>query len=160
MSIESILITVNGKTIAADVPAHYSLLRWLRDWVHAYEVKQGCGEGVCGACAVLVDGRSVASCCILVAQVNGAAITTSRGLLGADGSFGTLQEAFWTEGAAQCGFCTGGMIVAAHELLESEPMPSREMIREALHGNLCRCTGYQAIVDAVVAACDIRASES
>lgn len=160
MSVETVVITVNGRTIDTEVPAHYSLLRWLRASVHAYEVKEGCGEGVCGACTVLVDGRSVASCCVLAAQVNGADVTTSRGLIAADGSLGTLQEAFWVAGAAQCGFCTGGMMTAAHELLESEATPSREMIREALHGNLCRCTGYQAIVDAVEAASKARVSQS
>ena len=160
MSQEPVTLTLNGQTIIGDVPAHHSLLRWLRDSAHAYEVKEGCGEGVCGACTVLVNGRSVASCCVLAAQVKGAEIVTSRGLLAADGSFSALQNSFWSTGAAQCGFCTQGMLMAARELLDSEPRPSRATIREALHGNLCRCTGYQPIVDAIENAIERRAMES
>ncbi len=160
MKQQPVTITVNGQPITGDVPAHHSLMRWLRESAHAYEVKEGCGEGVCGACTVLVNGRSVASCCLLVAQVNGSDVMTSRGLLASDGSLGSLQDSFWSAGAAQCGFCTQGMLMMAHELLESEPRPSRATIREALHGNLCRCTGYQAIVDAIENAIETQASES
>ena len=144
-------ITVNGLEVRGPVPAHHTLLTWLRN--HAfYEVKEGCGEGVCGACTVLLNGRTVASCTLLALKAEGGHVTTSRGLLGDDGTLHSLQDAFWAAGAAQCGFCTQGMLMAAYELLVTNPRPSTDEIREALHGNLCRCTGYQAIVDAVRAA--------
>ncbi len=141
-------LVVNGTGFTRTGPAHYSLLRWLRDLAAIFDVKYGCGEGVCGACTVLIDGAAVSSCILLAAQVDGRAITTLAGLADADG-LTALQEAFIDRGAAQCGFCTPGMVLAAREALGSGHMVGRDDIREALHGNLCRCTGYQAIVDAV-----------
>jgi len=142
-------VTLNNQQVRAEAPPHYTLLRWLRDLVGAHEVKEGCGEGVCGACTVLVDGRPVSSCCVLAVEVDGAEVCTSRGLLHRDGTLSRLQQCFWEAGAAQCGFCTQGMLITASALLASGAKPSREEIREALRGNLCRCTGYQAIVNAV-----------
>ncbi len=149
MGAEPVRLTVNGVEFETQSPPHLTLLRWLRELAYAYEVKGGCNEGACGACTVLVDGRSVASCTVLASQVNGSEITTSRGLRAADTSLGDLQAAFLRHGAAQCGFCTQGMLVVAHELLADNPTPSRETIRDSLRGNLCRCTGYTAIIDAV-----------
>ncbi len=142
-------ITVNGRELECRAAAHLSLLRWLRDHVGALEVKYGCGEGVCGACAVLIDGQAVNSCLVLAAQIDGRAVTTSAGLGSPSGGLGRLQQAFLDRGAAQCGFCTGGMLVTAAEFAGAGEALDRRSIRDALHGNLCRCTGYQAIVDAV-----------
>lgn len=149
MSTQQLRLTVNGVVFEGSYPSHLTLLRWLREVAHALEVKDGCSEGACGACTVQVDGRTVASCTVLATQVNGAAVTTSRGLLAGDGSFGELQSAFLRHGAAQCGFCTQGMLMVADELLQMSPSPTRAEIRDAIHGNLCRCTGYNAIVDAI-----------
>ncbi len=144
----SVGISVNGQERHDRVPAHWTLLRWLRERVWAYEVKDGCSEGTCGACTVLLDGRAATSCCVLIGRADGAEVTTARGL-GEDGQLDELQEQFWSNDAAQCGFCTQGMLMAAQSVVASNNDVDRETIREALHGNLCRCTGYQAIVDAV-----------
>ncbi len=141
-------IIVNGSDITRSGPPHYSLLRWLRDLASVFDVKYGCGESVCGACAVLIDGKSVSSCVVLAVQADGRRITTLAGLAGADGP-SALQEAFVEYGAAQCGFCTPGMLLAATEAVAGGELTGRDDIRSALHGNLCRCTGYQAVVDAV-----------
>lgn len=149
-------LTLNGRPLSAEAPAHYTLLRWLRDRAAAYEVKEGCGEGVCGACTVLVDGLAVSSCCLLAAQLDGAEVCTVRSLASQDGNLDSLQQCFWEAGASQCGFCTPGMLLAATALLSGGNRPTNLEIREALHGNLCRCTGYQAIVDAVTRAIEAR----
>lgn len=141
-------LTLNGKAVAGSAPSAHTLLHWLRDNAQAYEVKEGCGEGVCGACTVLVDGRSVTSCTVLAVQFDGADIETAASLA-EDGEMNQLQRCFWETGAAQCGYCTAGMLMTSTELVRSGSRPSREEIREYLHGNLCRCTGYQAVVDAV-----------
>ncbi|MFV1960524.1 MAG: (2Fe-2S)-binding protein [Acidimicrobiia bacterium] len=145
----TLTLNINGRDVTRAAPAHYSLLRWLRDAASVFDVKYGCGEGVCGTCGVLVDGVSVSSCIVLAAQVAGKNVTTLVGL-GVDGELGPIQEAFVDHGASQCGFCTPGMVLAAHELLSSGEVLDRAQIRQALHGNLCRCTGYQAIVEAIV----------
>ena len=144
-----VTLTVNGREVSATAGAHLSLLRWLRDVAGVTDPKYGCGEGICGSCTVLLDGQPVSACLVLAAQVDGAAVTTAAGLLEADGSLGPLQRAFHSNHAAQCGFCTPGMLMAATAMLADGRRRSRREIRNELHGNLCRCTGYGPIVDAV-----------
>jgi aerobic carbon-monoxide dehydrogenase small subunit len=152
VSPETVTITVNGSRRTATAEGHLSLLRWLREQAGVTDPKYGCGEGVCGACAVLVDGLPVASCIVLAAQVDGCEITTAAGLSGPDGSPCPLQRAFHRSHAAQCGFCTPGMLICATALLaEGRPL-DRQEIREALQGNICRCTGYGPIVSAIESA--------
>ncbi len=149
----TVTLVVNGRRVTRTAGAHLSLLRWLRDAAGVTDPKYGCGEGVCGACTVLVDRQPVSSCIVLAAQVDGGEVTTAAGLTHPDGSLGPLQRRFHEHHAAQCGFCTPGMLVCAHAMLRDAPGTlSREEIREALHGNLCRCTGYAHIVDAIEAA--------
>lgn len=148
----TVTLTVNGRRITRATEGHVPLLRWLWEEAGLTDPKYGCGEGVCGACTVLVDGEPVSSCIVLAAQVDGAEVRTAAGLLEADGTFGPLQRAFHEHHAAQCGFCTPGMVVAATAMLARGERLSRERIREELHGNLCRCTGYGPIVDAIDAA--------
>jgi len=149
-----ITLTVNGRDVSRTAGAHLTLLRWLRDVVGVTDPKYGCGEGICGSCTVLVDGQPVSACLVLAAQVDGASVTTAAGLLEADGSLGPLQRAFHEKHAAQCGFCTPGMLMAATATLADGRRRSRQEIREELHGNLCRCTGYAPIVDAIEMAQD------
>jgi aerobic carbon-monoxide dehydrogenase small subunit len=152
MSPETVTITVNGTRRTTSAGGHLTLLRWLREQAGVTDPKYGCGEGVCGACAVLVDGFPVASCIVLAAQVDGSEVTTAAGLRGPDGSLGPLQQAFHRHHAAQCGFCTPGMLVCATALLaEGRPL-DRDEIRDGLHGNICRCTGYGPIVSAIESA--------
>ena len=141
---------VNGRAREADVQPGQTLLEALRDTLGIFDVKAGCGEGVCGACTVLLDGRPVSSCLVLAPAVRGRAITTVRGLE-REGGLHPLQEAFVRHGAVQCGFCTPGILLTAVAFLERHPRPERAAIRAALEGNLCRCTGYTKIVDAIEA---------
>jgi len=143
--------SLNGCTIDVEVGATQTLLELLRDKQHQWDVKLGCGKGDCGSCAVLLNDEPRLSCLVLAVQVDGAAITTARGLGDAE-HLHPLQEEFIQYGAVQCGFCTPGMLMTAKALLERCPHPTRAQIREALAGNLCRCTGYQPIVDAIEAA--------
>jgi aerobic carbon-monoxide dehydrogenase small subunit len=143
-----VTLVVNGRSVTRSVGGHVTLLRWLRD-ADVTDPKYGCGEGICGSCAVLVDGEPVSSCIVLAAQVDGAEITTAAGLTSSDGELSPLQSAFHRHHAAQCGFCTPGMLMCAAAMLAEGAAGSREEIREGLHGNLCRCTGYQHIVDAI-----------
>jgi carbon-monoxide dehydrogenase small subunit len=145
-------VLVNGRRIRRTAAAHLTLLRWLRDEAGFTDPKYGCGEGICGSCTVLMDGQPVSSCIVLAAQADGAEITTAAGLLEADGSLSPLQRAFHEYHAAQCGFCTPGMLVSAAALLANCERRTRAQIRSELHGNLCRCTGYGPIVDAIDAA--------
>jgi aerobic-type carbon monoxide dehydrogenase small subunit (CoxS/CutS family) len=145
----AVTLTVNGREVSRAAGAHLTLLRWLREAAGVTDPKYGCGEGMCGACTVLVDGQPTSACLVLAAQVDGAAVTTAAGLLEADGSLGPLQRAFHDRHAAQCGFCTPGMLMAATAALAGGRRLSRQEIREELHGNLCRCTGYGPIVDAI-----------
>ena len=145
----SVTLKVNGRSVMRETGGHLTLLRWLRDNADALDPKYACGEGICGACTVLVDGEPASSCIVLAAQVDGAEITTAAGLTGADGSLNDLQASFHRHHAAQCGFCTPGMLMCAAAMLAEGAAGSREEIREGLHGNLCRCTGYQQIVDAI-----------
>jgi len=142
--------TLNGSTVSLDVSGSRRLLDALREDLSLTGTKEGCGEGECGACSVLIDGEVVNSCLVAVGQVEGCQVTTVEGL--ADGGRLTaLQQAFIERGAAQCGICTPGMLLAAHALLEGNPQPSEDDVRVGLAGNLCRCTGYTKIIDAVLA---------
>jgi len=141
-------LTVNGQPETGQVPAGMTLLAFLRERLYLTGTKAGCEAGECGACTVLLDGRAVTSCLVLAVEANGATVETIEGEA-ADGALSALQRAFVEEGAIQCGFCTPGMIMAARGLLARNPDPSREEIIDALSGNLCRCTGYEAIIAAV-----------
>jgi carbon-monoxide dehydrogenase small subunit len=142
--------TLNGTPVSLDVSGSRRLLDVLRENLHLTGTKEGCGEGECGACSILVDGEVVNSCLVAVGQVEGCQVTTVEGL--ADGGRLTaLQQAFIDRGAAQCGICTPGMLLAAHALLRQNPRPSEDEVRTGLAGNLCRCTGYTKIIDAVLA---------
>ena len=143
--------TVNGAPVEREVEARLSLADFLRQDLGLTGTHVGCEHGVCGACTVLLDGRSARSCLLLAAQLDGARVTTIEGLTPAEGP-SPLQEAFRACHAMQCGFCTPGMIVASTELLTATPAPDEAEIREALAGNLCMCTGYVNIVRAVTAA--------
>jgi carbon-monoxide dehydrogenase small subunit len=141
-------IRVNGRPMKAEVAAADTLLEVLRDKLGALEVKNGCGQGDCGACTVLLDGKAVNSCLTLAVQADGADVITLKGL-GTPDDPHPLQEAFVEHGAIQCGFCTSGMVLAAKSFLDENPDPTRDEIREGISGNLCRCTGYTKIVDAI-----------
>ena len=142
--------TLNGRAVSFEGSGARRLLDVLREDLGATGTKEGCGEGECGACSVLIDGEVVDSCLVAVGQVEGRTVTTVEGL--ADGGrLSALQQAFIERGAAQCGICTPGMLLAAHALLEENPQPSEDDVRVGLAGNLCRCTGYTKIVDAVLA---------
>jgi carbon-monoxide dehydrogenase small subunit len=144
----TVRLTVNGMPVECTVPTRRSLAELLREDLRLTGTHVGCEHGVCGACTVLVDGRSARSCLLFAAQLEGAQVTTIEGLTPA-GGLSPLQEAFRQCHALQCGFCTPAMIVTAHELLSENPAPSREEIREAIAGNLCMCTGYVSIVQAI-----------
>jgi carbon-monoxide dehydrogenase small subunit len=148
MSLHMLQLTVNGRPLASAVTPDISLLELLRAEGRATEVKAGCGEGVCGTCTVLLDGEPVSSCLTLALQADGCLVTTVRGLAG-DGELHPLAQAFLDHDAAQCGFCTPGMILTATWYLEGHPDAGREELRGALAGNLCRCTGYTKILDAI-----------
>jgi carbon-monoxide dehydrogenase small subunit len=141
-------LTVNGVARDADVRAGESLLFTLRERLGLPGSKNACEQGECGSCSVLLDGQLVCSCLVLAAQADGHEVVTVEGL-GGVGELHPVQQAFVEAGAVQCGFCTPGFVVAAADLLARNPAPSEDEIREALSGNLCRCTGYQRIVEAV-----------
>lgn len=140
---------LNGSPVETNAPADMSLLSVLRDNLGLTGTKEGCNIGECGACSVLLDGKLVNSCLILAAQANGRQVITIEGVCLPDGSPSDLQQAFIEYGAVQCGFCTPGMVLAGEALLAENPKPNRLEIRTAIAGNLCRCTGYQQIVDAI-----------
>lgn len=148
----TVRLTVNGRGVARVAGAHFTLLRWLREVAGVTDPKYGCGEGVCGSCTVLLDGAPVSSCLVLAAQVDGSVVVTAAGLGEPNGTLSPLQRAFHEHHAAQCGFCTPGMLVTAAAMLADGRHRTRAEIRSQLHGNLCRCTGYGPIVDAIEAA--------
>jgi carbon-monoxide dehydrogenase small subunit len=141
-------LTVNGKRHEADVWGGASLLTFLRDDLHLFGTKSACEQGECGSCSVWLDGEVVCACLVLAAQAHDRDVRTVEGMA-APGSMHPVQRAFVEAGAVQCGFCTPGLVVAVADLLQRNPRPSDEIIREELSGNLCRCTGYQKILDAV-----------
>jgi carbon-monoxide dehydrogenase small subunit len=141
-------IKLNKELKEVEVTAQETLLEILRNKLGAIDVKDGCGKGDCGACAVLLDGKAVNSCLTLALQANGKEVTTLRGI-GNEKNPHPIQNSFVKHGAVQCGFCTAGMVVIAKAFLNQNQNPSRQEIREAISGNLCRCTGYEKIIDAI-----------
>ena len=147
---QEISLVVNGSSHTVRVGDHWTLLDLLHDALDLRGTKDGCGEGVCGACTVLVNGRAVRACLTLAAYVQGAEVVTIEGLA-RDDELDPVQRTFLELGAVQCGYCTPGMIMMAKALLGENPNPTRDEVREALAGNLCRCSGYTKIIDAVMA---------
>ena len=156
---EPSVLTVNGIQYPLTIEPQRTLLSVLRDEIGLTGAKEGCDDSECGACMVLVDGRPVNACSYLALQAQGHAITTVEGLSAGD-DLDPLQQAFLDEGAAQCGYCTPGMLISAQALLSEVPNPDEAQVREALAGNLCRCTGYQKIISAVQRAAAQRASRA
>lgn len=154
MTTRSIDLTVNGEARRAEVALGATLLEVLRDHLDLTGAKEGCGEGDCGACSVLLDGKAVNSCLVLALEASGRSVTTVEGLAGRDGRLSALQRRMIEAGGIQCGFCTPGILVAAAALLAATPRPTEAEVRRAIAGNLCRCTGYQAIVAAILAAAE------
>lgn len=144
-----VTITVNGDQYDLLVPPLRRLVDVLREDLGITGTKKGCGAGECGACTVIMDGQPVNSCLVLAPQADGKSISTIEGLEKEDGTLDPVQESFVTKGAIQCGYCTPGMIMTAKALLKVNPRPTEEEIKDAISGNLCRCTGYQKIIDAV-----------
>jgi carbon-monoxide dehydrogenase small subunit len=149
MSDHAISLTVNGRAYKGNVPARLTLVDFLREHLRLTGTHTGCEHGVCGACSILYDGKPMRSCLIFAVQVDGATITTVEGLAPDPAGLSILQDSFWETHALQCGFCTPGMLIAAHALLMQNRDPTEEAIRDAIGGNLCRCTGYKQIVDAI-----------
>ena len=143
-----VTITVNGRPYQSNVEPRLLLVHFLRDVAGLTGTKIGCDTSQCGSCTVLLNGAAMKSCTCLAVQADGSEVTTVEGLA-SDGKLSAMQDAFWAKHGLQCGFCTPGMIFAAHEILRNNPNPSPDQIRHGLEGNLCRCTGYQNIVRAV-----------
>ena len=154
----TVQLTVNGRATETTVEPRLTLADFLRERCHLTGTHLGCEHGVCGACTVLVDGAAARACLMLAVQAEGAEITTIEGIGGPDGTLSDVQEAFRDQHGLQCGFCTPGFVVSVTAFLRDHPDPSDREIREALSGNLCRCTGYQGIVNAVRQAADRRRS--
>jgi carbon-monoxide dehydrogenase small subunit len=148
-TLHPVSVEVNGVVRKGEVPARLSLVDWLRDELRLTGTHVGCEQGICGACSVLLDGEPVRSCLIFAVQADGHRLTTVEGLANSDGTLSVLQDSFCQMHGLQCGYCTPGMLIAARGLLDATPRPTEEQIREAIGGNLCRCTGYKQIVDAV-----------
>jgi carbon-monoxide dehydrogenase small subunit len=148
---QAILLKVNGIVEEMDIEPWWTLSRVLREEIGLVGTKEACGNGFCGSCTVLIDGKAVKSCLYLAMKARGKEIITIEGLRGKDGRLHPLQEAFVQHFAVQCGYCTAGMIMAAKALLDENPNPSEEEVRTGMSGNLCRCTGYVKIVEAVMA---------
>lgn len=148
-----VTFTVNGRPVEILTAPNRTLLEVLREDLGLIGVKQGCDDSNCGSCTVIVDGRAIKSCCMLIGQAEGTKVTTIEGLESEDGLH-PLQKAFIDHFAIQCGFCTPAMILSAKALLDENPNATEDDIREALHGNICRCTGYKKIVEAIEAARD------
>jgi len=149
---QKIKVKVNGRSYERIVPVRLSLADFLRDHLHLTGTHLGCEHGVCGACTIAMNGRSARSCLTLAVQADGAEIITIEGLRAEDGTRHPVQQVFLENFALQCGYCTPGMLITAIELLQDNPNPTELEVREALSGNICRCSGYQAIVDAVLIA--------
>jgi carbon-monoxide dehydrogenase small subunit len=150
-----VAMTVNGKPVSAKLAPRVSLADFLREHLRLTGTHLGCEHGVCGACTVIVDGASVRSCLLFAVQLEGAKVTTVEGLA-PEGELNDLQRAFQEHHALQCGFCTPGFLTTAHAFLQENPKPTAEEVRAAVSGNLCRCTGYVGIVDAILATAQAR----
>jgi len=151
MNKRTVSFTLNGEPIEVEIESHLTLLQLLRDKLELTGTKEGCGMGECGACTVLLDGKTVNSCIFPALEVEGKKVTTIEGLTDAQGNLHPIQKAFVEYGAIQCGFCTPGMVLSTKALLDENPKPSEEEIRNGIAGNLCRCTGYLQIVQAIKA---------
>ena len=147
-----IQLKVNGLSYKKEVEPRRTLLELIREDLELTGTKEGCGLGECGTCTVLLDGKPIKSCITLAVQANGREVTTIEGIEGADGTLHPVQQAFIDHGAIQCGFCTPGMVLSAKALLDEKPKPTEWDVKQAIAGNLCRCTGYQKIVEAILAA--------
>ena len=147
-----IAIEVNGTMRTGQVTARTSLVDWLREHLNLTGTHIGCEHGICGACSVMLDGAPVRSCLMYAVQAEGHRVTTVEGMARPDGSLSILQDSFCELHGLQCGYCTPGMLIAAQALLDDNPQPSEDDIRDAIGGNLCRCTGYQQIVEAIALA--------
>ena len=148
----AITLKVNGQTCNVSVPPRMTLVDCLRDELRLTGTHVGCEHGVCGACSVLLDGAPIRSCLMYAVQAEGHEVTTVEGLEDSNGELSAIQDSFWENHAMQCGYCTPGMLIAGQALLAENLNPSEAEIREAISGNLCRCTGYQQIVEAIAAA--------
>jgi len=144
-------LKINGLPYRVEVEPRRTLLELIREDLELTGTKEGCGLGECGTCTVLLDGQPVKSCITLAVQANGREVTTIEGVEQADGTLHPIQQAFIDHGAIQCGFCTPGMVLSAKALLDENPKPTELEVRQAIAGNLCRCTGYQKIVEAILA---------
>ncbi len=147
----TISFTLNGKPVTVEAPTHINLLTLLRDYLNVTSPKFGCAQGNCGACTVIINGEAVNSCLVLAPTVEGKEVTTVEGI-GTLENPHPLQKAFYEHYAAQCGFCTPGMLMSSKALLDRNPNPTREEVVEAIVGNICRCTGYHKIIEAILAA--------
>jgi aerobic-type carbon monoxide dehydrogenase small subunit (CoxS/CutS family) len=153
-------VKVNGVSYVKEVESRTLLSDLIRHELNLTGTHVGCEHGVCGACTVLIDGQPARSCLTLAAQASGKEIETVESLAGPQGELNTLQKAFWDYQGLQCGFCTPGILMTAEAFLEENPQPSREQIREVLSGHICRCTGYQDIVDSIEAAVNAKAEQN
>ncbi len=159
MALHKISLVINGSTEEVMVPSNMTLLRMLRETLALTGTKNGCSAGECGACTVLLDGQPVNSCMVLAVECGGAVVVTVEGLA-QDGHLAPIQEALIQEGGVQCGFCTPGVLISSKALLDRNPDPTENEIREALVGNLCRCTGYERIIAGVKKAASMQATRS
>ena len=150
----SITVEVNGTQRVGQVSARTSLVDWLREHLNLTGTHIGCEHGICGACSIMLDGEPVRSCLMYAVQADGHRIVTVEGLARPDGQLSILQDSFCETHGLQCGYCTPGVLIAAQALLNANPRPTEQQIRDAIAGNLCRCTGYQQIVDAIALAAE------
>ena len=150
----TIRVTVNGEEYERDVDVRRTLGDFIREDLRLTGLHYGCEHGVCGACTVLLDGDAVRSCLMLAVQVHGRNLKTIEGVASPDGELSPIQQAFWDNHGLQCGFCTPGMVLATEDFLRNNPNPTRDEVREGMSGNICRCTGYQLIVDSILDAAE------
>ena len=154
-----VVVDVNGRVVESSVPSRKLLSDFLREEAGLTGVRVSCEHGICGACTVLVDGKTARACLMLAVQADGSAVRTVESLAAPDGTLHPIQQAFWDNHGLQCGFCTPGMLIAAYELLQRNPHPTETQVRQAISGNVCRCTGYVNIVKSVLAAASVMAGE-